>query len=235
MAHRQGHGTLLHRGRSVTLAPGTMLAMDTTSPYRLTFHSAFAQDILRLPVAALDGAESNLAQLTAAPVNPGLAREWLVAGLSQHVFANGDEPELEAPLLDLARMALTGHATSVGRFQPAPDRLTQARHYIRYNLRSQQLSPASVASALGISLRTLQKAFADVDDHPSACIARERLQHASEDLVDPRRSHRAIALVAADWGFADASHFIRAFRAQFGVTPGQWRRKRIEKSGDASR
>lgn len=35
----------------------------------------------------------------------------------------------------------------------------------------------------------------------------------------------ALAEVAAQSGFADQSHFTRAFRRQFGITPGEWRRR----------
>ena len=65
-------------------------------------------------------------------------------------------------------------------------------------------------------------------------LRRFRLERARADLArDPQRTLAEVALQA---GFADQSHFTRHFRRLFGVTPGQYRRRRYGAGGlaDAS-
>ena len=45
------------------------------------------------------------------------------------------------------------------------------------------------------------------------------------DARDPRRAHRTIGEIAFAWGFSDLSHFGRRFKAEFGVSPGEYRRR----------
>jgi len=43
--------------------------------------------------------------------------------------------------------------------------------------------------------------------------------------VYPTTLHLPTATIAAETGFSDPSHFTRAFRARYGMTPGEWRRR----------
>ena len=44
----------------------------------------------------------------------------------------------------------------------------------------------------------------------------QRLDGVHADLSDPTCADRTISDIAFSWGFGDASHFSRAFRARFG-------------------
>ena len=46
-------------------------------------------------------------------------------------------------------------------------------------------------------------------------------------LRSPAQSHEPVATVALAAGFADASHFGRVFRAEYGMSPGAWRRDAV--------
>ena len=74
---------------------------------------------------------------------------------------------------------------------------------------------------LGISRRALERHFqADLGLSPHAAGLRVRLGQAGHLL---RSSDRTVAAVAAQTGFADASHLVRAFRTEYGQTPSEWR------------
>lgn len=218
MAQKRGRASLLHRGRSVSLAPGTVIAMDTLSPYRLSFHEPFEQHILRFPIRALSRGDQDLTRLTGVPLPSSYAQSLLLAGLASAAQFGRVDAGLEAPLQELACLALAAPGTDMSASAPS-DRLAQARCYIRAHLRQPELSPQQVADALGISLRSLYTLFAAADDHPAACIVRERLHQARLMLERPEARYRTVASVAANCGFLDASHFSRAFRRQFGLTP----------------
>jgi AraC-like DNA-binding protein len=66
---------------------------------------------------------------------------------------------------------------------------------------------------------------------PQKYLRKLRLRVASRALVHSRQT---LAEVAARCGFADQSHFTRAFRRQFGRTPGDYRAEYARGPGDAA-
>ncbi|MFF9090359.1 helix-turn-helix transcriptional regulator [Streptomyces sp. NPDC014991] len=73
-----------------------------------------------------------------------------------------------------------------------------------------------------MSVRTLQRAFASLDESFSAYIRRRRLEEAAEALT-ASGSQLSVSEAAALWHFTDSSHFIRAFKKQYHATPAQVR------------
>jgi len=103
-----------------------------------------------------------------------------------------------------------------------------ARAYIEKHLTEPTLSVDSVASACGISRRSLYAAFGALDQTPHAYITRRRLALACELLDEPVR-RRSITDISYELGFADAAHFSRLFTARYGATPSQWRNRQAVK------
>ena len=87
-----------------------------------------------------------------------------------------------------------------------------------------ELSPAAIAAQLHVSVRTLQRAFASLDESFSAYIRRRRLEEAAEALT-AFGSRLSVSEAAALWHFTDSSHFIRAFKKQYHATPAQFARR----------
>ncbi|WP_428993814.1 helix-turn-helix domain-containing protein [Actinomadura verrucosospora] len=56
-------------------------------------------------------------------------------------------------------------------------------------------------------------------------IRRQRLERCHTDLADPELINRTVAHVGARWGFQDAAVFNRAFKAAYGIPPGEYRRR----------
>ena len=87
------------------------------------------------------------------------------------------------------------------------------------------LTVASTATALGLSRRSLDRAFAEAGQSASRTLWALRLERCRRDLVvDPRAG---ISQIAFRWGFSDAAHFSRAFRAAFGESPSAYRAARV--------
>ena len=89
--------------------------------------------------------------------------------------------------------------------------------YIDANLRDPRLSPATIAKANAISLRTLHRMFAATDDSVSAVIRTRRLTRCRADLV--RGTDETVSAIAYRWGFRNMSFFSRLFRERYGVSP----------------
>jgi AraC family transcriptional regulator len=82
---------------------------------------------------------------------------------------------------------------------------------------------ARLARAAGLSPFRFLRAFkAAVGASPHQFLLRLRLADAARRLLDTRE---AVTAIAYEVGFDDLSNFTRAFRAEFGMSPGAWRRR----------
>lgn len=87
------------------------------------------------------------------------------------------------------------------------------------------LTVAKLAERLGVSRRKLERHFADALGLSPQDVGRKvRLGQVRHLLT---RTDRTISEIAAETGFCDASHLIRAFRAETGQTPEAWRAERL--------
>lgn len=102
--------------------------------------------------------------------------------------------------------------------------LTTIQGFIHQHLGDQRLSPAMIAAAHHISLRSLHQLFHDEGLTVAGWIRRRRLERCRRDLADPALAARPIAAIAAAWGFSSAADFSRAFRAVHGLPPSEYRR-----------
>jgi len=88
------------------------------------------------------------------------------------------------------------------------------------------LTVASLAQAMQVSPRTVQKAFEQDDRGPGRLIAEARLVRAAEMLRDEELTeHMGLDAIGRRAGFGSASAFSRAFRAHHGTTPSEYRER----------
>ncbi|GAA1179058.1 helix-turn-helix domain-containing protein [Streptomyces hebeiensis] len=85
------------------------------------------------------------------------------------------------------------------------------------------LSPTMLAGELNVSVRTLYRAFATTEESVTGYVRRRRLEQARLALT-AAVGRPSISELAAHWQFADSSHFIRAFKKQYGRTPADYAR-----------
>jgi AraC-like DNA-binding protein len=132
-------------------------------------------------------------------------------------------------VIDILALALEGDERVLGSRQGSIQKAHLARieRYVRQNLRDPQLDPAKIAHANGISPRYLHELFRDTGTSVSRWILEQRLAACDADLRQGMR-RETIAEIAYRWGFADAAHFSRHFKARYGSTPGE---RRIESRG----
>jgi len=117
--------------------------------------------------------------------------------------------------LDIARAVVATRADPQPRPQAAAQ-LIAVRLYIDANLRDPSLSPATIAKANAISLRTLHRLFESTDDTVGAVIRTRRLSRCHADLL--RGTGESVTAIAYRWGFRNVSFFSRVFRERYGVS-----------------
>ena len=129
-------------------------------------------------------------------------------------------------------MALACGASDEGRWSGRESlraaRLEAAKRYIDQNLAEPDLTPASTAAAIGISLRQLHLLFEPTGTSFAQYVARRRLLQCRAALTSPTSTRRSVADIAFGWGFNSLATFYRAFEREFGLPPTALRAARAD-------
>jgi AraC-like DNA-binding protein len=229
-----GTGLLMQDGREAVLHPGDLAIYDTDRPYTLAFESDFRSLVVMVPQTVFDLPRDVVGQMTATRISgdQGLAR--IVGPFLTQMAKNMDEltghsgVRLMNNALDLITTLLHGELDSENVALGASHRsslLQEIRAYIDDNLGDPHLSPGAIAAANFISTRHLHGIFKKEGVTVSAWIRSRRLEHCRRELSDPLFINRPVSSIAIRWGFVDASHFSRLFRATFGEAPTVFRNR----------
>ncbi|MGW2663327.1 helix-turn-helix domain-containing protein [Nocardia tengchongensis] len=133
-----------------------------------------------------------------------------------------------APMLN-AGIELLAAALAIGADQ-RPDesaagslKRQQVIAFIRANLSNPELTSDRIALACKISRRQLYRLFTQTDDGPMQLLRQMRVEQAQELLLGA--PERTIAAIAQACGFTGERNFYRIFRAETGLTPGEYRQQ----------
>jgi AraC-like DNA-binding protein len=211
-------------GRVARLQAGSAVLYDASSPYTLTFPARMSEVVLQLPRRCIPTTGDAFAELTARPLPEGGPLRALTAlAVSVNPGAAQEHPLEDAAIAD-AVVSLVGAIVSAETAFTAPRldaELMRAalRHFIDKHLADPRLTPELVARAHHVSLRLVQKLFAQDGDSPAAYIRRRRLESARRLLLGGEPVHRVGHLT----GFGDIDTFSRAFKREFGAPPSALR------------
>lgn len=222
-----GRGVISQDGRHAVLAPGDFALYDSTRPYQLTFDGAFQQFVLMLPGPTLRTALRDTERLTATTVSGERGAGHLMIGMIRTLATDigALAPESAAAVADSVSQILVAGlaALPAARRQPVSQLTAYHREQIKALVRARLADPAlnvaTIASALRLSTSTLHRAWAGEACSLTDWVWAQRLDAARRDLCDPACAARTVSEIAFAWGFNDAAHFSRAFRARFGLAP----------------
>lgn len=106
----------------------------------------------------------------------------------------------------------------------APRHVHRAIDFMHENI-DQPISMAVIAEAAGVSLRTLENGFrAFRETTPAAYLRSIRLKAAREDLLDPF-NNQSVKAICLKWGFFHFGRFALAYRATYGESPSETRKR----------
>ena len=229
-----GSGLLLQDNREAVLQPGDLAIYDTDRPYTLEFERDFRTLVLMVPQSAIDISRDAIGQMTGTRIKGDNGIAKMIVPFLVHMNENMDQLtghtgiRLMNNALDLVTTLLHGELDSA-KVDLAPNHraslLHEIRAYIDTHLGDPTLSPGSIAAANFISTRHLHGIFKQEGVTVAAWIRSRRLEHCRRELTDPLFLNRPISAIAARWGFVDASHFSRLFRATFGEAPTDFRNR----------
>lgn len=223
---RAGRETVSQGDAEADMKPGDAVAWDSTKPARFAVWEPLSKRSLLIPRAALDEVSgrtwvtggvmlSGLAPATRllttyldtlSQALPDLNPSAVVAARNAtlELFIGAVRTEGDVPSTSMARPAL----------RAAMDR------FIEQHLLDDGVTPAAIASAHGVSTRTVNRIFNATGQTVSDVIRVRRLARARDDLMN---TDRPISVIAHRWGYSDTSHFSRTFKAHYGSSPSEYR------------
>ncbi|MBL0727470.1 helix-turn-helix domain-containing protein [Piscinibacter sp. HJYY11] len=217
------------KGREAWVSPGEWSIYDTTDTYAVSNPVPVEHLIVMVPKSHL--AERGLAidELMARRLGAqgGIARVALETMRSAWRELPGMSDEAAHHLGDvitqcvhLSLLDLSGRATAVTQREALRERIKQ--HVLRH-LGDPSLSVDRIALALGASRRQLYNAFSDEPDGIAGFVLARRIDACRAAFADPQLAGRSITEIALAFGFSNAAHFSRVFRAHTGLTPSDFR------------
>lgn len=218
-------------GEAAHLRAGDAVLVDSAKPYE--FH--FKQGVSCLSVQI---SRSWLSQWLAQTECTGVRvircdQGWgqSVAALSRQLVGNlasADDLQQEMLVDHIGSMLGASLPDKSNAAQPTlRDLAEQARLCMAEDLSSSGLSAATVAARLGISVRTLHRAFEQRGTSFLHCLQAQRIDRAAQMLQQARLVNILVGEIGRRCGFQDASHFVRVFQQHRGMTPLQWRRQAL--------
>lgn len=223
---RSGRETVMQGGAQQEMRPGDALVWESHRAARFVVLEPLVKRSLLIPRAALAEVggqrctQGGLVLDGAAPATRLLA-DYLDV-LSPAL------PRLAPPAVSAARNATL--ELVMGAVRPDPPAVdavavstalrTAIEGWIDRHLEAGELTPATIAAAHGVSVRTVYRVFEASGETVSAVVRVRRLARTRRELAV---AATPISAIARRWGFSDASHFARMFKAHYGCSPSEYR------------
>jgi AraC family transcriptional activator of tynA and feaB len=230
--HKKGPAVVSQGGRESRVEPGDVFVIDPSRPFyietgEIETHSVYVKD------ATLRSLAPELEMATARAIRCDSGAAALFRSTLDEVFALA--PSLTEDVADdiseaLIHLFAPVIRSSVRSDERCPSRLSSMHRqriirFAKENLGDSSLDGNAIAKAVNLSPRHVYQIFDDEDKPLMRWVWSERLARCRRDLEQPSLKSRSIGEIAFQWGFSNVSHFSRAFKAEFGVTPRDYRRQ----------
>ena len=228
---RAGHEVIRTNGDTVRLAPGDAVVWDSTRTARFDVPGRLSKRSLLIPRAALAEVSGGAWATPGAVLERGRPAIALLTGYLDTLA--GILPGLDPAAVVAARNATLELVLGVlrpaasGGVRDLPLRAAMER-FIEQHLTSMAITPERIACEHGVSVRTVNRIFSTTGDTVGGVIRSRRLAHARDELTT---GAEPISVIAHRWGFFDSSHFHRAFKASYGLSPRDYRASRRSTTG----
>ena len=221
-----------------SVAGGGFATSYSDVPYHTVPLDAGGYDlrILKVPVADIALPKTGLHDLAPKPFGDLAFLAPLLESCFSDLTETGDDSDPMAAKalvqtltqLTLVERGIVRPNSRVAQYAVRAGRLSLAKRLIARHLAQPQLSPAFVATLLGISVRHLHVLFEEASMSFSHTVTALRIERSRRLLREaPAMTVAAIAFAS---GFDSLATFYRVFRAVQGITPGDFREATIRQT-----
>lgn len=223
-------------GRESFLKPGEMTLYDATEPHRITIPQPFSKVLISVPRHLLNARIANVEQLTASKLNTydgiGAVSSRLIQSIVNELptLEHGAFQSLAEPTIDSLSYSLIGsqgRQTELSQSQSLS--LWRVKQFIKHNLGNSELNATTIAAAVKLSPRYINKMFEQEQTSLMRFMTEQRIARCRHYLASQLHNHLSITEIAMQAGFNNMSHFSRVFREQDGMTPRDYRQQQLKK------
>ncbi|SCG56873.1 AraC-type DNA-binding protein [Micromonospora echinaurantiaca] len=226
-----GTSLVVQDGREALLRPGDFAIYDTASAYSLLFLDGMDAVFFRIPRTTLGISARRLRDATAVTLGSGNAVAEVTSAYLTRLAVTEALPYsrhlvlMAEPTIDLIRASVAARLDDRDLFGEAATGTLpyQIMSYLRANLADRELTPAAVAAAHHISVRYLYQILGRQGVRFGEWVRHNRLEEARKDLANPAYRSLTISAIGRRWGFTDSTHFSKAFKQDYGMSPRDWR------------
>ena len=220
---REGRTVYEREGKLSIIGAGDIALWHSQRQAKFTMPEPYRKLCLAVPIDKFQAFLPNAAaydglRIAANSVAGAMLGNWLSAFADRAVEKECEslESSIDATLAVLAA-TVTSHAKEFD-ISTEDRRLLGIMRYMESQLADPTMTGATVAHHFGISVRHLERIFARQHATVAGWRRQRRLEQCRAELSNPSR-RKTITEIAMDWGFSDAAHFSRLFKATYGMSP----------------
>lgn len=219
-------------GRQLILQAGDITLLDPMLPYQAKFLSGSKLLVLKVSRCELEARVGNGRDLVALSIKPIGAEAKVISEVLgmlptyAELASSGVQEITGNYAIDLIAISLAlSFDTSSPRLSPAKALVSSlVRAAVEARLTQPDLDTDQIAAAIGVTARYANTVLGQQGTSISRLIQERRLERCRAALEDLFQEKRNVSDIAYAWGFSDMTHFGRAFKKRFGISPREYRR-----------